>query len=289
LEDKRGIPALSLLASFQTKKIVMKKSILSIFLLVLVFTFNSFSQDIIYKADGSKEEAKITLVGEREIQYKKFNNPEGPVYSLSKSEILMITYENGEYEMVSNQNNTVKSNNQELSTNYTRNLVGYHLFDVIYGDFTFSYERILASGTVSIKIPVGFGYAYNSDYNNNSNEWVKNLIYTGIGVNFYPTGQGKWRYFLGPNIRIGYGKQSYWMSSWYYDEYGNYIDNSEEEESEGIYSKFFVDNGVMFTPIKNFSISTIVGVGIRYFPQADENHNVMMPTGYYAIDINYRF
>jgi len=264
----------------------MKKSILFyLFVLLFAFSYTSFSQDIIYKIDGSKEEAKIILVGQKEIQYKKFSNMDGPVYTIPKSQINMITYENGEYEMLGNEYDEAKITKQELTTNYARNLFGYHLFDVIYGDFTFSYERILSSGTVGVKIPIGFGYAYNTDYNDNSNEWVKNLIYTGIGVNFYPTGQGKWRYFLGPNIRIGYGKQSYWEDSW--DEYGNYI--YEEGSNEGIYTKFFVDNGLMFTPVKNFSISTIVGVGIRYFPQADYYNNVVMPTGNFSIDINYRF
>jgi hypothetical protein len=263
----------------------MKKFATIICLLFFGINFLAGAQDIIYKIDGSKEEAKITLVGEREIQYKKFNNPEGPVYSLAKSEILMITYENGEYEMYSNQNDQAKLAKQELATNFARNMLSYHLFDVIYGDFTFSYERILSSGTVSIKIPVGFGYAYNSDYNSNGNEWVKNLIYTGIGVNFYPTGQGKWRYFLGPNIRVGYGKQSYWVDMW--DDNGYYT--SSEEYSEGIYTKFFVDNGIMFTPVKNFSISAVVGVGIRYFPQADYYNNVVMPTGNFSMNINYRF
>lgn len=261
----------------------MKKSIL--ILLLFAFALTAFSQDIIYKTDGSKEEAKITLVGDREIQFKKFSNPDGPVYSIYKSEILMITYENGDYEMYSNKNNEAKLAKQELAENYKANLISYHLFDVIYGDFTISYERILASGTVSINIPVGFGYAYNSDYINNRNEWVKNLIYSGIGVNFYPTGQGKWRYFLGPNIRVGYGKQSYWDEGW--DEYGNYY--YDEEYTEGIYTKFFVDNGLMFTPVKNFSISAIVGVGVRYFPQANYYNNTVMPTGNFSMNINYRF
>lgn len=262
----------------------MKKIVFLSLLFLCSLSFLTSAQDILYKKDGSKEETKIILVGAKEIQYKKFNNLDGPVYSVSKSEILMITYENGEYEMYSNQDDAAKLAKQELSTNFARNMFGYHLFDVIYGDFTFSYERILSSGTVGIKIPIGFGYAYNSDYFNSNENWVKNLIYSGIGVNFYPTGQGKWRYFLGPNVRIGYGKQSYWI---YWDENGNYYD--EENVSEGIYTKFFVDNGVMFTPVKNFCISTIVGVGVRYFPQASDSYNVVMPSGYFAIDINYRF
>jgi len=258
--------------------------------LTMIFSFgvilSAFSQDVIYKKDGSKEEAKITMVGDREIQYKKFSNPDGPVYTLSKSQIVMITYENGDYEMLGAQTDPAKAAKEALKTNFAKNMIGYHLFDVVYGDFTLSYERILASGTVGIKIPIGFGYAYTSDYYNSSENWVKNKFYSGIGVNFYPTGQGKWRYFLGPSVRIGYGKQSYWVTYW--DEYGNYI-GDEEVDAEGIYTKFFVDNGVIFTPVRNLSIAAVVGVGVRYFPEASESYSTVLPTGYFSMNLYYRF
>jgi hypothetical protein len=272
----------------------MKKAISITLLFLFGFIFCAGAQDIIYLKNGSKEESKIVLVGQKEIQYKKFTNPEGPVYSLAKSEILMVTYENGDYEVFSTQQDVTKQAKEDLKTNFTKNLLGYHLFDVVYGDFTFSYERILSSGTVGVVLPVGFGYAYNSDYFNNSDNWVKNLIYSGIGVNFYPTGQGKWRYFLGPEVRIGYGKQSYWVSLW--DDYGNYI-GDQENIAEGIYTKFFVNNGVMFTPVRNLSISALAGVGIRYFPNANDyedpyyssSHNTVMPTGFFSLNLYYRF
>ena len=116
-------------------------------------------------------------------------------------------------------------------------------------------------------------------------DWVKNLVYSGVGINLYPTGQGKWRYFVGPDVRIGYGKQSYW--TYYYDEYNNYYE--DEETSEGIYTKFFVNNGIIFTPVRNFSLSAVVGVGIRYFPQASYSYNTVMPSGYFSFNVNYRF
>jgi len=264
----------------------MKKTLFFVLLFSICMVNFNFAQDVVFKKDGSKEEVKITLVGDREIQYKKFTNPDGPVYSLAKSEIVMITYANGEYEMFQNLKDPAKIAKQELATNFARNLLNYHLFDVVYGDFTISYERILASGTIGIKIPVGFGYAYNSDYFNNSDNWVKNLAYSGIGVNFYPTGQGKWRYFVGPNVRIGYGKQSHWVTVW--DDQGNYM-YDEYDDAEGIYSKFFVDNGIMFTPVRSFSISAIAGMGIRYFPQADYYSNTVMPTAYFSMNMSYRF
>ena len=260
----------------------MKKSILLSLFFLLCLNFISSAQDIIYKKDGSKEEAKIVLVGEKEIQYKKFNNLEGPVYTLNKKDIVLIAYQNGEYETIKSPGDDKKEAKAELAENFAKNLITYHLFDVVYGDFTFSYERILSSGTIGIKIPIGFGYAYNSDYLNSNSNWVKNFMFSGIGVNFYLTGQGKWRYFIGPDVRIGYGKQSY--SNW--DEYGNYY---EEEVSEGIYTKFYIDNGLIFTPIRNFSFAAIVGVGVRFFPEAGPNNSTVLPTSYFSTNISYRF
>ena len=57
------------------------------------------AQDIITKKDGTDIQAKVTEVGESQVSYKKFSNLNGPVYTISISDILMITYENGEREM----------------------------------------------------------------------------------------------------------------------------------------------------------------------------------------------
>jgi hypothetical protein len=268
------------------KKQLMKKQFILSLTFVFCLGFFAGAQDYIYKKDGSKEAAKIILVSEKEVQYKKFNNLEGPVYSIPKRDITLITYENGDYEAVKSPESAKKAAKTELAENFAKNLITYQLFDVVYGDFTFAYERILASGSVGIKIPFGFGYAYSSGFNNWNTNRVYNLFYSGIGVNFYPTGQGKWRYFVGPNIRIGYGKDIYWQS--YYDQYGNYISDGEVS-NEGIYTKFFMDNGLMFTPVKNFCVSAVVGVGVRYFPNASESNNSVMPTGYFSMNVSYRF
>lgn len=262
------------------------KNLILLTLATLFMSMHSLhSQDILYKKDGSKEETKIILVGEREIQYKRYNNPDGPVYSIGKDKITLITYENGEYELVTTKQSVAAEAKLELTQNFARNIIKYHLFDVVYGDFTFSYERILSSGTIGIVIPVGLGYAYNTDYFSSS-EIVKNMFYSGIGVYVYPTGQGKWRYFLGPNVRVGYGKQNYWMTYW--DENGNYL-YDDEETAEGIYTKFMVDNGVVFTPVRNLSLSAVVGVGVRYFPQAFYSYDAFLPTGTFMVNIGYRF
>ncbi|MBK9284287.1 MAG: hypothetical protein IPM51_08175 [Sphingobacteriaceae bacterium] len=74
----------------------MKKLLL--LTLCLVFNFYLNAQDIIVKSDGSIIKGKITEVGEETIKYKKADNPDGPTYSVSKSNLSSINYENGDVE-----------------------------------------------------------------------------------------------------------------------------------------------------------------------------------------------
>ncbi|HEX8041556.1 MAG TPA: hypothetical protein VF490_20550 [Chryseosolibacter sp.] len=54
-----------------------------------------FSQDVITTTNGEDIQAKILKVGTDEIEYKKSDNPDGPVFTMSKSEVRSIVYENG--------------------------------------------------------------------------------------------------------------------------------------------------------------------------------------------------
>lgn len=54
-----------------------------------------FSQDIITKKTNEVINAKVLEVKVLEITYKKFDNPDGPIYTILKSEVLKIQYENG--------------------------------------------------------------------------------------------------------------------------------------------------------------------------------------------------
>lgn len=58
-----------------------------------------FAQDVIVKKDGSTILAKVLEVNTDNIRYKKHSNPNGPTYTIGKSEIMSINYENGEKEV----------------------------------------------------------------------------------------------------------------------------------------------------------------------------------------------
>ena len=70
------------------------------FLLLFIAAFcfsiaNTFAQDIITLKNGDDIQALVQEIGEVEVKYKKFDNPNGPNYVLKKAEIFMIRYANG--------------------------------------------------------------------------------------------------------------------------------------------------------------------------------------------------
>lgn len=54
------------------------------------------AQDVIVKKDGSTILAKVTKVGDREIEYKKFKANSDRLYSVNTSDVICINYEDGD-------------------------------------------------------------------------------------------------------------------------------------------------------------------------------------------------
>ena len=79
----------------QIRDFKMKKMFLSFGLLLVVSITSTFAQDIIILKNGNDIQAIVLEIGADDVKYKKFDNPNGPSYTLRKSEIFTIRYENG--------------------------------------------------------------------------------------------------------------------------------------------------------------------------------------------------
>jgi hypothetical protein len=87
----------------------MTKTILT----TLVLIFNAYlclSQDVITKKSNEDIQAKVIEVTNAEVRYKKFDNQNGPTYTILKSDILIIRYENGTKDIFSEM---VKNSNED--------------------------------------------------------------------------------------------------------------------------------------------------------------------------------
>jgi hypothetical protein len=72
----------------------MKKIIVT-FIAIVSLSIAVFSQDVITKKTGDDVQVKIIEVNQNELKYKQFDNADGPTFTIAKSDILMVRYENG--------------------------------------------------------------------------------------------------------------------------------------------------------------------------------------------------
>ena len=112
----------------------MKKIILLAALAVI--SCNVFAQDIITKKDATEIEAKVVKVGTSEIEYKQWNNIDGPIYTIPVNEVFTIKYENGQRDVLSQlqtasdkyENRSISGANKEFKPHYEGDVVfGYSL------------------------------------------------------------------------------------------------------------------------------------------------------------------
>lgn len=59
------------------------------------------AQDIIQKKDATEIQAKVLKITDMEIEYQKWDNPDGPIYTIPAEEVFTITYPNGNKEVIS--------------------------------------------------------------------------------------------------------------------------------------------------------------------------------------------
>lgn len=75
---------------------------MKIFILLTSFFlafFTASAQDVLTRRNGEELQVKVTEVTPTEVKYKLFDNPEGPVYTLPKSQVFSVQYQKGQKEV----------------------------------------------------------------------------------------------------------------------------------------------------------------------------------------------
>lgn len=102
-----------------------------LFILLSFITLNVSAQDVIVKKDGSTILSKVLEINKEDIKYKKFSNQKGPTYTINKSEIMSINYENGEKDDFSSDSSTKKSNESNNTPQLLNPAVGENNTELI--------------------------------------------------------------------------------------------------------------------------------------------------------------
>jgi len=161
----------------------MKKLIYLVLLFSLIGVAGAQAQDKIYKKDGGVIEAKIIEIGSQEVKYKVFANLNGPIYTVNKSDLLNIKYENGTVEDFST---AVSTQQTKRAQNVYVEILGQGLLFSANYDTRFSNKRnglggrigfggIGGSGDSFISIPVSLNYLLGNG---------KNFFEIGLGATY---------------------------------------------------------------------------------------------------------
>lgn len=130
-------------------------------LLLLIMFLNSvgcFAQDVIVKKDGSTIISKVTDVSSSEVKYKKYSNKDGPTYTISKSMIKVINFENGEKEDFGKErDDSGVSIKRKLHKDWNTLYIQYNP-----SNFNFSVDNAKWDESSSFKgITIGYNHAFN--------------------------------------------------------------------------------------------------------------------------------
>jgi hypothetical protein len=112
----------------------MKKLLLLCLCSFFLFAAKSYSQDIITKTDGTDISSKVLEVNTADIKYKRFDNLKGPIFTIQKSEVFSIKYENGSKDVFTKEkaasSTTAKSTSTSSPISWNPSDIGIKRFHV---------------------------------------------------------------------------------------------------------------------------------------------------------------
>lgn len=231
------------------------------------------AQDTIYRLNGKVIPAQIIEVTPSQVKYKNPVGMGGPLFVLSKTEIRRIVFANGTSEQFTlaapvSEGSKVWGDAPRVDPfheNFNRRMIQLNVPDYFAGSLTFSYEYFTKTGDYSIRVPVSIGlYAIGlnkyavleTQYGRQGYYRENKKLSTGVDINYFPNGQGKVRYFVGPSIEFG------WFDYHDFGSMGNYYPFTNVDETMGAnFQSLLLQNGFLFQPSANFNFSLTLGMG----------------------------
>ncbi len=176
-----------------------------------------------------------------------------------------------------------QENKKEAPVSFKRNLIHFNMSDVIFKRLGIDFEHVVGDEgnmTINIPISVNLGDAnqmYKSLYNTQIQIFPMRFLvdfsdwYAGLGINFYPKGQGGFKMHFGAEMRFGaahrYPEEYY--QEYYYDcyiaedeEYGTDCIPKTYEEQSFLQTSFMANIGMAYAPFEEFVVSLKLNAGI---------------------------
>ena len=177
------------------------KNILNILTFSLIILQTS-AQDVITKKNSDDIKAKVLEVTTSEIKFKRFEDINGPTFSLLKSEVLMVRYENGTKDVFNDNQSSSASSDDEMRAKGTQDAKIYYKGAKSGAGWTVV-ATVLTSPLLGL-IPAAIcastepsdqnlnykdydlmkNYAYNQAYTKQAHKIKRRKIWTNYGIGF---------------------------------------------------------------------------------------------------------
>lgn len=246
--------------------------------IILIFiAAKMFGQDKIIRTNGDTITGYISIVEKEDIKYRKVDDRSQPIYTIKKTLVDRIVYENGDVEKMEVTQEMVKAEEYNF-----RHRISWVYTDVFIARMTFAYEYLNKSGSIGLRVPFGAGITL-VNYNNNAPGMQ---FVTGLDLNIYPTtARGLVKYYFGPMTRVGYTSGDLF------------------EGRESLYYSFMFGNGVSVNIIPQLNMSAYMGVGVKFAHYYDgyyyydnngqmlyqSGHNTVYPNMVFGLSFGYNF
>jgi hypothetical protein len=282
-----------------SKKNTMKFNITVLFL--LFFSFSVISQDIIYLKDGTNILVNVVSVDRKVVKYKKPSG-KGPINEIAKSRIAKIQYESGAVDNFVVSKDSLSVNRTAIDetffpnsylNEFPVNILSINTLDFFAQRIGLAYERVYDDGNKSIRIPLTYSLSDTVSFNNT---WSDNSLRTfeiGFDFLFYPTGQGRLKYAVGPMVRYA----NYTIFPEYADELiidpvtglGYIISTEIRPYRETNAFAFGINNYFVLMASNNIYLSGSTAIGVRKinnFPDKSRATRTLFNIGFH---VGYRF
>ena len=170
------------------------------------------AQDKIFKRNGEIIEATVSAINQEHVVFKRFDNLNGPEYSIPKADVARIRYTNGTEDIFEENNDHIGAKATAAKPDVTvgKNIIAISPMTLTQDGWGggISYERVLDKmGWVSFILPATISMkGYNTSYNTNSTQYnAMYFVMPGIKVytNINSASRTKWS--LGPSLLLGLG------------------------------------------------------------------------------------
>ncbi len=278
----------------------MNKKVLLFTVFSMILGGSVIAQDKIFKSSGSVIDAKIRNVGSGTIIYTRHDNPNGPEYTIPKSDVDKIRYENGTEESFTRSRQLVRTDRPVLNNGASNDLgrtsqpspFNKHILAFApiqftehgIAGFSFSYEVALdPRSIIAFYVPAiaEFNLA-NRDYYGVATNRTDPMFYLMPGIKIYPTGgYGLAKYAIGPSLVIATGTKTS-----YYDPYYSAVPSMTENQTK---FGMVINQSININPTRHLYLGSEFGFGFTYLNRVGGVYQNTAGLVQFSFKIGYRY